>query len=282
MIRRLCVVGPGLLGGSVALAARARGLAQEIVAVGRSDASVAPALRAGAVDRGVTDLGEGLRGSDLCILATPVATLENQLAAVWAAAEPDVVITDVGSTKGRIVERAERLAAGRPLAFVGSHPMAGSERAGFAEARADLFVGATVIVTPTARTAPAALARVRGLWEAMGARITVLDPLTHDRAAAAVSHLPHLVADALVDAVTRMDPAFFEVAARGFRDTTRIAASSPPIWREIFQDNRAALGEALAAFRKSLDHLENVLATGDAVAVEAELERIKKQRERVG
>lgn len=282
MIRRLCVVGPGLLGGSVALAARARGLAREIVAVGRSDASVAPALRAGAVDRGVTDLTEGLRGSDLCILATPVATLESQLAAVWAAAEPDVVITDVGSTKGRIVDRAERLAAGRPLAFVGSHPMAGSERAGFAEARADLFVGATVIVTPTARTASAALARVRGLWEAMGARVTMLDPTTHDRAAAAVSHLPHLVADALVDAVTRMDPAFFEVAARGFRDTTRIAASSPPIWREIFQDNRAALGEALAAFRKSLDHLENVLAVGDAAAVEAELERIKQQRERLG
>lgn len=282
MIRRLCVVGPGLLGGSVALAARARKLAGEIVAVGRSDASVAPALRAGAVDRAGTDLAEGLRGSDLCVLATPVATLESQLASVWAAAEPDVVITDVGSTKGRIVERAERLAAGRPLAFVGSHPMAGSERAGFAEARADLFEGATVVLTPTERTAPGALARVRGLWEAMGARITVLDPVTHDRAAAAVSHLPHLVADALVDAVLRMDPTFFEVAARGFRDTTRIAASSPPVWREIFQDNRVALAEAVAAFRKSLDHLEGVIAAGDAAAVEAELERIKQQRERLG
>jgi prephenate dehydrogenase len=282
VIRRLCVVGPGLLGGSVALAARARGLAREIVAVGRSDASVAPALRAGAVDRAGTDLAEGLRGSDLCLLATPVATLERQLAEVWAAAEDDAVITDVGSTKGRIVERAERLAAGRPLAFVGSHPMAGSERAGFAEARADLFVAATVILTPTERTAPAALARVRGFWEAMGARITVLDPVTHDRATAAVSHLPHLVADALVDAVLRMDPAFLDIAARGFRDTTRIAASSPPIWREIFQDNRVALAEAVAAFRKSLDHFEDVLAAGDAAAVEAELERIKQQRERLG
>jgi prephenate dehydrogenase len=266
----------------VALAARTRRLAGEIVAVGRSDASVAPALRAGAVDRGVTDVAEGLRGADVCILATPVATLEGQLDAVWAAAEPDVVITDVGSTKGRIVAQAERLAAARPLAFVGSHPMAGSERAGFAEARADLFERATVILTPTARTAPAALARVRGLWEAMGAHVTVLDPLTHDRAAAAVSHLPHLVADALVDAVLRMDPAFLDVAARGFRDTTRIAASSPPIWREIFLDNRVALAEAVAAFRKSLDHLEDVLATGDAAAVETELDRIKQQRERLG
>jgi prephenate dehydrogenase len=139
-----------------------------------------------------------------------------------------------------------------------------------------------VILTPTARTAPAALARVRGLWEAMGAHVTVLDPLTHDRAAAAVSHLPHLVADALVDAVLRMDPAFLDVAARGFRDTTRIAASSPPIWREIFLDNRVALAEAVAAFRKSLDHLEDVLATGDAAAVETELDRIKQQRERLG
>jgi prephenate dehydrogenase len=211
-----------------------------------------------------------------------VATLERQLAAVWAAAEPGTVLTDVGSTKGRIVATAERLAAERPLDFVGSHPMAGSERAGFAEARADLFVNATVILTPTERTAPAALARVRAFWEAMGGRLAVLDPLTHDRATAAVSHLPHLVADALVDAVLRMDPAFLDVAARGFRDTTRIAASSPPVWREIFQDNRAALAEALAAFRKSLDHLEAVIALGDAAAVEAELERIKQHREKLG
>ena len=282
MIRRLCVVGPGLLGGSIALAARARKLADEIVVVGRSDASVAPAVRAGAADRGTTDLAAGLRGVDFCVLATPVATLERQLIAVWAAAEAGTVITDVGSTKGRIVATAERLAAERPLDFVGSHPMAGSERAGFTEARADLFMSATVIVTPTERTAPAALARVRAFWEAVGGRVTVLDPLTHDRATAAVSHLPHLVADALVDTVLRMDPAFLDVAARGFRDTTRIAASSPPVWREIFQDNRAALAEALAAFRKSLDHLEAVIALGDATAVEAELERIKQHREKLG
>jgi len=282
VIRRLCVVGPGLLGGSVAMGARARRLAGEIVAVGRREASVAPALRAGAVDHATTDLAAALRGADFCVLATPVAVLERQLQEVWAAAETDVLITDVGSTKGRIVATAKRLAAGRPLAFVGSHPMAGSERAGFAEARADLFEAATVIVTPTEGTDPAALARVRAFWEALGARIVMLDPVTHDRAAAAVSHLPHLVADALVDAVLRMDPAFLDIAARGFRDTTRIAASSPPIWREIFQDNRVALAEAVAAFRKSLDHLEGVLAAGDAAAVEAELERIKQHRERLG
>ena len=282
MIDRLCVVGLGLLGGSVARAARERGLAREIVAVGRRASSLEPALRAGVVDRATTDLGAGVAGTDFCLLATPVTALEGQLAAVWAALPGHALVTDVGSTKGRIVETAEALAARRPLAFVGSHPMAGSERAGFAEARADLFHGATVILTPTERTPADAVARVRGFWEALGGRVTLLDPTTHDRAVAAVSHLPHLVADALVDAVLRMDPSFLDVAARGFRDTTRIAASSPEIWREIFQDNRAALGEAVAAFRKSLDHLEGVIASGDDAAVEAELKRIKQAREALG
>ena len=282
MIPRLCVVGLGLLGGSVAKAARERGLAREIVAVGRRASSLEPALRAGVVDRATTDLASGVKEADFCLLSTPVASLERQLAAVWAALPARALVTDVGSTKGRIVATAEGLAAGRPLAFVGGHPMAGSERAGFAEARADLFEGATVILTPTERTPPDAVTRVRGFWEAVGGRVTVLDPTTHDRAVAAVSHLPHLVADALMDAVLRMDPAFLDVAARGFRDTTRIAAASPEIWREIFLDNRAALAEAVAAFRKSLDHLEGMLAAGDAAAVEAELERIKQARESLG
>jgi prephenate dehydrogenase len=282
VIPRLCVVGLGLLGGSVAKAARERGLAREIVAVGRRASSLEPALRAGVVDEATTDLASGVKEADFCLLATPVASLERQLAAVWAALPARALVTDVGSTKGRIVATAEGLAAGRPLAFVGGHPMAGSERAGFAEARADLFEGATVILTPTERTPPDAVTRVRGFWEAVGGRVTVLDPTTHDRAVAAVSHLPHLVADALMDAVLRMDPAFLDVAARGFRDTTRIAAASPEIWREIFLDNRAALAEAVAAFRKSLDHLEGMLAAGDAAAVEAELERIKQARESLG
>jgi prephenate dehydrogenase len=282
VIRRLALVGLGLLGGAVATAARALGLADEIVAVGRDRERLEPARRDGVVDRVTTDLAEGVGDADFCLLATPVAALERQLAAVWAALPSRALVTDVGSTKGRIVATAEGLAARRPLAFVGGHPMAGSERAGFAEARADLFEAATVILTPTERTPADAVARVRAFWEALGGHVTVLDPATHDRAVAAVSHLPHLVADALVDAVLRMDPAFLDVAARGFRDTTRIAAASPEIWREIFLDNREALAEALAAFRKSLDHLEGVLAAGDAAAVEAELERIKQAREPLG
>ena len=149
-------------------------------------------------------------------------------------------------------------------------------------ARADLFRGATIIVTPTERTAPDAVKRVTEFWEAAGGRVVSMDPAIHDRAVAAISHLPHLVADALVDAVARMDPQFFDVAARGFKDTTRIAASSPTVWREIFQENREALGEAVAVFRAALDDLDRILRSGDAARIEAELERIRVIRETLG
>ena len=282
MIGRLAVVGLGLLGGSVAKAARARGLARSIVAVGRRLETIEAARQDGTVDEVTTDLAAGVAGADFCLLATPVTTLEGLLPAVWGAAADGALITDVGSTKASIVAATDRLAGQRPLRFVGSHPMAGSEKSGYGVARADLFQGATVVLTPTERTDAAALERVAALWDAFGARVLRLEPAAHDRAVAAVSHLPHFVADALVDAVLRMDAGFFEVAGRGFRDTTRIAAGSPPMWREIFHDNRAALAEALAAFRKSLDHLEAMVAAGDGEALERELDRLKQVRDRLG
>jgi len=281
VIRRLSLVGLGLLGGSVAKAARGLGLADEIVAVGRDRERLEPALRDGMVDRVTTDLADGVGSADFCLLATPVATLAALLPAVWAALPADAVLTDVGSTKAAIVRAAERLGEGRPLAFVGSHPMAGSEQAGYRVSRPDLFRGATVILTPTERTDSHAVKRVGAFWEALGGRLVTLDPLTHDRATAAISHLPHLVADALVDAVVRMDPRFFEVAGRGFKDTTRIAASDARVWREIFQENRAGLTEALGAFRAALDHLEALLAAGDVPAIEGALDRIRCVREEV-
>ncbi len=281
MIRRLALLGLGLLGGSVAKAARAEGLAREIVGVGRHRESLLPALRAGAVDRITTDVTEGVAGSDFCVLATPVATLASLLRVVWLAAPDEVVLTDVGSTKAAIVGVAEALARSRPLAFVGGHPMAGSERSGYAVSRADLFKGALVLLTPTDSSDPAPVERVRAFWEAVGARVTTLDPVTHDRAVAAVSHLPHLVADALVSAVLRMDARFLGVAGAGFRDTTRIAAANAQVWREIFQENRDALGEALGAFRGALDDLDRLVAGGDATAIERELDRIRVARERL-
>ena len=281
MIERLAIVGIGLLGGSVAKAARAGGLAREIVGIGRDQARLQPAVADGTLDRAVTDLAAGVAGADLIVLAGPVLVNERLLAQAWPAAEPGAVFTDVGSTKAGFVCAAQRLAAMRPLAFVGSHPMAGSEQAGYALSRAELFRGATVIVTPTESTELRALKMVSGFWESAGARVATLDPETHDRVVAAISHLPHLVADALVDAVTRFEPAAFPFAARGFKDTTRIAAADPIMWQEIFLANRDALLGSLRAFREALDALEALVNAGDPTKLEAALTEIKRVREAV-
>ena len=280
MIRRLAVVGLGLLGGSVAKAARAHGVAAEIVGIGRDPARIDAARRDGAVDAVTTDLAAALRNADLVVLATPVRTLGRLLEDVARAVGPETIVTDVGSTKAALVTIAGRLARAYPLRFVGSHPMAGSEQSGYAHARADLFHGATVIVTPTETSAPAAVKMVTAFWEALGAtRVLALDPDTHDRAVAAISHLPHLVAFALVDAVERLEPGAFDVAARGFRDTTRIAAADATMWEEIFLANRGALAAGLDAFRAALADLERLITAEDSAGLRAALARIKARRE---
>jgi prephenate dehydrogenase len=281
VIERLAIVGVGLLGGSVAKAVRAHALAREIVGIGRDLGRLGPALRDGALDRVTTDLGEGVAGADRILLAAPVLANETLLSRVWQAASPGAVLTDVGSTKGGIAAAADRLAAGRPeVHFVGSHPMAGSEKSGYAVARVDLFQGATVVVTPTESSDAAAAKGVGEFWAALGARVVVLDPATHDRAVAAISHLPHVAAWALVDAVARFEPGALSIAARGFKDTTRIAASDPDVWREILLDNREAVRGSLAAFRGALDDLEALIG-GDGVALTEFLARMKTTRERL-
>ena len=279
MIGRLVVVGVGLLGGSVALAARASGVAREIVGVGRDRQRLEGPLRAGLVDRIATDVAAGVDGADCVVLAATVLANERLLESIWARVPAGALLTDVGSTKRRIVTAAERLAAGRPLAFLGSHPMAGSEKSGWQVARADLFRGATVIVTPTDATEPRAIKGVSALWEALGARVSALDPETHDRTVAAISHLPHVAAWALVDAVGRFEPGALAFAARGFKDTTRIAASDPSMWRDVLLDNAPAVRASLGAFRAALDELERRLAAGDAAGIEALLARLKTTRE---
>jgi prephenate dehydrogenase len=281
VIQRLTVVGDGLLGGSVALAARAQGLAREIVGVGRDAARLEAPLRAGAVDRVTTDLAAGVRDADMVVLAATVLANERLLAALWPSVSAGAIVTDVGSTKRTMVAVAERLGGHAARAFVGSHPMAGSEKSGYAVARADLFRGATVIVTPTDASEPRAVKGVSELWEALGARVSTLDPATHDRVVAAISHLPHVAAWALVDAVARFEPSAAAFAARGFRDTTRIAASDPAMWTEILLTNRDAIVSGVAAFRRALDDLERLIVAGDRAGIAATLARLKAERERL-
>jgi prephenate dehydrogenase len=281
VIQRLAIVGVGLLGGSVALGARAQGIAREIVGVGRSAERLAPAVRAGVLDRATTDIAAGVADADFVLLAATVAANEKLLETVWQAAPAGAVVTDVGSTKRGIVRAATRLEAVPRVAFVGSHPMAGSERSGWAAARPDLFAGATVIVTPTEATESAALKSVSGFWEALGGRVSPLDPDTHDLVVALISHLPHLIAVALVDAVADTRPAALEFAGRGFKDTTRIAAGDAHLWQEIFLGNRDALTAGVGAFRSALDSLVARVAVGDTEGLERALERTASIRRRL-
>jgi len=235
----------------------------------------------GTLDWATAEVADGARDADFVVLAAPVLANEALLAPVARVAADSATLTDVGSTKRGIMRAAQALPAERRARVVGSHPMAGSERSGYAVARADLFDGALVVVTPTEATEPTVVKAVTQFWEAMGARVIALEAAAHDRAVAAISHLPHVAAWALVDAVARMDPAAFEIAARGFRDTTRIAASDPVVWREVLLANRDAVAESLAAFRAALDDLAALIARGEGVALEAMLARLKALREGV-
>jgi prephenate dehydrogenase len=279
VIERLAIVGVGLLGGSVAKAARAACLAREIVGIARDPERLAAAVREGALDRVTADVTAGVRDADFVVLAAPVLTNEQLLERVWTAADPATLVTDVGSTKAGIARLADRLHASRPLGFVGSHPMAGSERSGYRASRADLLRGALVIVTPTGSAGARAVKGVSAFWEGLEARVAMLEPAMHDRVVAVVSHLPHLAAVALVDAVRRFEPGATEFAGRGFKDTTRIAAGDAAVWEEIFSANREALLASLDAFRDALADLEALIRGGDGAALRDALERVKQARE---
>lgn len=268
---RAAIVGVGLIGGSLALAAKQAGLIKEAIGVGRSAANLAVARERGLVDRTVREPSE-IGPVDLVLLAVPVRSTAAVVASLLPHLPASAVLTDVGSVKGDVVAAVEALLPA-PRAFVGGHPIAGSEQAGAQAARADLFRDARCILTPTPRTDAGALRRVRALWEGVGARVDEMSPAAHDQALAWVSHLPHVVAYALVRALAAVDPELAALAGGSWRDTTRVAASSPELWRDIFLANADALGAATQAFGAELERLRALVAGGDAAALDAWLEQ---------
>ncbi len=268
---RAAIVGVGLIGGSLALAARAAGLVGEVIGLGRSEANLAVARARGIVDRTVSDpaaLGPG----DLVVLAVPVRSTAAAAAALAPHLRPGTVVTDVGSVKATVVAALEAaLPAACPV--VGGHPIAGSERAGAAAAEATLFRGAPCVLTPTPRTDAAALATVRALWEGVGARVIEMTPAAHDDALAWVSHLPHALAYALVGALAATGARHAALAGGSWRDVTRVAASPAELWRDIFLANADALLAATDAFAAELARLRAAVAAGDEAALLALLER---------
>jgi len=269
------IIGAGLLGGSIGLALKARGLAGHVAGVGRRRASLDEALRVGAIDSAHLDPADPAARSDLVILATPVGAFEPHLRAIRPVLRRGALVTDVGSTKAAVVRTAERV-LGRGGPFVGSHPMAGSEKKGPAFADAALLAGATCIVTPTPHTPPGLLRRAERLWRALGMTTVRMTPAAHDRAAAGVSHLPHLLAGLLMLLPRQAD---LLVSAGGLRDMTRLAAGDPEVWRDILLTNRAALQAAVAKLQKALAQTARMLRAGDAAALERLLAAAKRRRD---
>ena len=274
-IRKVTIVGVGLLGGSIGLALRADDFDGELVGVGRRQSSLDEALEVGAVDSATLEPDKGVAGADLVILATPVGAFEKLLKLIKPALADGVIVTDVGSTKREVVRIGERV-FGRGGPFIGSHPMAGSENRGPAFARADLFVGATCILTPTAQTPPAATRRTEAFWKTLGLRTLQMTPADHDKAVARVSHLPHVMAGLLA---MLPDDADLDVAATGFHDATRMAGGDPAMWRDILMTNRQVMVSVAKALGKDLERFIRLLDRGDDVAIEKLFAAAKRRRD---
>lgn len=265
---RLLIVGLGLMGGSLALAARRTGLFAQVIGHSRSAATLAQGLSEGVIDRAAPELPAALAelaAGDVVVICVPTLSLPAVLAVVREHAEPEVTVTDVASVKGSVVAAARAVYGGVPPQLVPGHPIAGSEKSGVGAARAELFIHHEVILTPLAETDPGHLARVRGLWESAGARVSEMTPQDHDAVLAATSHLPHMLAFGLVDALAggAQNREIFRYAAGGFRDFTRIAGSDPVMWRDIALANREALLKALDYFTGRLGALRAAIAAQD-------------------
>jgi prephenate dehydrogenase len=277
-LHTLTIVGVGLIGGSIGLAARRRGLATHVIGAGRQQASLDRALATGCIDEASLDLAEAVRRAEVAVFCTPVDKIAEQVLTSASGCAPGTLLTDAGSTKAAIVGAIDgRLPDG--VAFVGSHPLAGSEKRGpeFADAR--LFEGRLTVVTPSPRTERDAVKRTCTFWEALGSRVRVMTPDEHDRALALTSHLPHLLAAALAGV---LPPELFDLTATGFRDTTRIAAGDPSLWTGIFVHNRLAVLDALERLAGRLSEFRVALEAADPSALDRLLTQAKKVRDALG
>jgi prephenate dehydrogenase len=275
--QQVAIVGVGLLGGSIAKALKSRNLALTVVGIGRSQERLEKAINAGIIDKGFTDGTRGLEGTELVIVCTPVDQAADRIVEAASVAAQTAWITDVSSTKSEIVAAVETALPDAP--FIGSHPLAGDHRSGPEFSQADLYVGRTVVITPTQRTAAGLVERATEFWESLGSRVELMSPEEHDHSVAHTSHLPHLVATALALATPE---ACGRLVASGWLDTTRVAAGEAALWRPIFTTNRTEVIEAVARFRAQLDRLADALDRNEGDALEQLLVEGKRIRDALG
>ena len=275
---KVAILGVGLIGGSIGLGLRHRHLAQRVVGHGTNLDELRVAQERGAVDETTPSLKVAVADCDLAVVCTPVASVSQLVERALPHLPKRAVITDVASTKLSIVQAIEQLAE-TPVPFVGGHPLAGSEQSGPTAANEALFAGRQVILTPTQRTSPEALAEVSKLWEGLGALVTSLSPEEHDRIVAGTSHLPHLLASLLAGKTTDDERKF---AATGWADTTRIAAGDPQLWQEILLDNRVALLQQIDEFQALLFRTRQALQNQDLDELTRMLQQGKQNRDALG
>lgn len=283
LFRRMVVVGVGLIGGSLALDARKRGLVGEIIGVGRGQANLRFAQRQGLIDRYVTTETDIPEDTDLLMMATPVQTTLSLTKTFLPVLRPGCIVSDVGSVKAEIVRGMERLLPST-IPFVAGHPIAGGEQWGARAAKGDLFVGHRCILTPTKSTDSAALRKVALLWRKVGAKVEMMDPETHDRVLGIISHLPHVLVYALVNTLARTRVRGVDLksyCAGGFKDFTRIASSRAELWRDICLMNRRAVGQSLGDYIKSLEQLKLWIEEGKGTLLEKEFARANEIRAQI-
>lgn len=277
--RKVAIVGVGLIGGSIGLALRKRGLCQKVTGIGRRKSSLEKALAVGAIHDATTDLAAGVADADVIVVASPVDSIAAHVCQVVAAAPHASLVTDAGSTKGQICAAIDVKLAGSRNPFVGSHPLAGDHRAGPEFSRDDLFVEKTVILTPTNVTTPEALEKAREFWQSLGALVHVMSPQEHDDALAATSHLPHLVASALAKCTP---PEYLPLCATGWADTTRVAAGDAELWSQIFGQNSLAMVPAIDKLLAQLTEMRSQIAGGELARLQETLQEAKRIRDALG
>lgn len=281
LIRRLCVIGVGLIGGSLARALREAGEVDEVVGCGRGEDNLQAAVRLGVVDRYETDPARAVTGADVVVVAVPLGAIAPVLQALVAHLSADTVVTDVGSAKGSVVADVARIYGAIPPNFVPGHPIAGTEQSGVEASFATLFRNRRVILTPLAETSSTAHHLIRRMWELTGAEVIDMGVRHHDAVLAATSHLPHMLAYTLVDTLARLDDRaeIFRYAAGGFRDFSRIASSDPKMWHDICVANREQLLEMIALFSADLERLARAIRSDDRATILATFQRAKRARD---
>lgn len=280
--KRLCVIGVGLIGGSLVRALRQSGCVDEVVGCGRGRENLELAVELGVIDRFEIDPAKAAADADMVVLATPVSGTAGILARIYPVLASDAVVTDAGSTKGSVLQDIRDQLGEIPARFVAGHPVAGTEESGVGASFAELYQGRRVILTPLADTDPEALNRVKAMWEAAGAVTCEMSAEHHDEVLAATSHLPHLLAYGLVDTLATMEERreLFAYAAGGFRDFTRIASSSPDMWADIVSANRAALLPVLERYLADMQTLKSAIEKDDRTALLDSFSRAKQARDR--